>query len=739
MPAESPQPVIHLRAAGVSFVLDTMAPIPRVLHWGTDLGALEPADLLALSAASSAANGDQQPDGGLRYTVAPSAADGWAGRPLLQGHRGGVATTPRFETVSVSGGSSEKRSDHGYRAAERSAGGEIVVTLRDPVARLLVELGWRLDPHGVLHVSAAVASAAPAEAPPYDLAALTPALPLPSSATEILDFAGLWSHERAPQRLPVAIGGHQRTVRRGKPGADSPYLTVVGEPGFANRRGEVRALHVAWSGDQQYAVERMPEGAGPASAILAGGELLAPGEIRLGAGERYEAPELVYTWSDRGLDGLSSRLHRMLRARPQHPSSPRPLLLNNWEATYFDHDLGRLTGLIDRAAELGVERFVLDDGWFGARRDDTAGLGDWTVSPDAWPRGLAPLVDRVRSHGMQFGLWFEPEMVNPDSELAGEHPDWLLQPSVGAGATSRNQHLLDLTKSDAWRHVHDRIAALVEEHAIDFVKWDHNRDLHEAVSRHPNGDRPAVHEQTLALYRMLDALRERFPALEIESCASGGARVDLGVLARTDRVWASDCVDPVERVPIQRWTSLLIPLELIGSHVGAPRAHTTHRVTDQSFRMAVALFSHAGIEWDVSTCSDEEFAQLRTWSDLYREVRGLLHGGELVHGDIPDAAVDLTGVVALDGAEALYSWSRVRTSPTANSGRVPLPGLDPARRYQVSLVEGLGPAARRGSDPSWVADGELVASGAVLGRAGLTLPNLQPQQALVLRLRAIDD
>ena len=313
----------------------------------------------------------------------------------------------------------------------------------------------------------------------------------------------------------------------------------------------------------------------------------------LGTGEEYATPWLYAVWSDRGLDGLSAALHAWQRARPGHPASPRPVVLNTWEAVYFDHGLERLTGLADTAAELGVERFVLDDGWFRGRRDDSAGLGDWYVDEDVWPDGLAPLIEHVRGRGMEFGLWVEPEMVNADSDLFRAHPDWVLGVPGRLPPEWRRQQVLDLANPDCFAYLLERLDALLGEYDIAFLKWDHNRDLVEA----------RVHAQTLAVYRLLDELRARHPGVEIESCASGGGRVDLGILERTDRVWASDSNDALERQAIQRWTGLLLAPELVGAHVGPPRAHTTGRTHDLSFRVATALFGHFGFEWDVSAAS----------------------------------------------------------------------------------------------------------------------------------------
>ena len=358
-------------------------------------------------------------------------------------------------------------------------------------------------------------------------------------------------------------------------------------------------MHVGWSGNQRYVTERLPEGAGVHRGTLGGGELLLPGEIVLGPGQEYQAPTVYYAWSGEGLDGIAGAFHAMLRDRAAHPARPRPLLVNTWEAVYFDHDVTRLLSLIDQAASVGAERVVLDDGWFEGRRDDSNGLGDWFVDKDVWPEGLWPIVNRARSHGMQFGLWFEPEMVNLGSRIIGEHPEWLLAPTRGAGPAIRNQHVLNIAHPAAWDYVFGRIDELVGEYSIDYIKWDHNRELHEAARRDAN-DRPGVNAQTRALYRMLDALKSRHPSLEIESCASGGGRIDLGILARTDRVWASDCNDPVERQQIQRWTAQLIPPELIGAHVASARSHTTNRTTSLSFRLITSLFGHAGIEEDLT-------------------------------------------------------------------------------------------------------------------------------------------
>ena len=548
---------------------------------------------------------------------------------------------------------------------------------------------------------------------------------------ELLDFTGRWARERAPQRGPFTHGTRLRENRRGRTGHDGTGLLIAGTDGFGFGSGQVWGVHVGWSGNHSHVAERIPEG----FAVIGGGELLAAGEVRLAEGETYTTPWTYFVWSGAGLDGLGQRLHRFLRARPNHPRTPRPVVLNTWEAVYFDHRLDRLTGLADVAARIGVERFVLDDGWFRGRRDDHAGLGDWYVDPAVWPDGLHPLVKHVRSLGMQFGLWVEPEMVNPDSDLARTHPDWLLAAPGRPPMPARNQYILDLARPEAFGYVLDRLDALVGEYQIDYFKWDHNRDLLEAV----HDGHAGVHAQTLATYRLLDELRRRHPELEIESCSSGGARVDLGILARTDRIWASDTNDALERQAIQRWTGLLVPPELTGSHVGPYESHTTGRTAELSFRAITALFAHAGIEWDVTSCSETELDRLAAWIRLYKRLRPLLHSGDTVRADHPDPAAWVHGTVSPDRTRAVYAYLKLTSSPDIVPAPIRLPGLDPARTYTVTVPGELEvPAGIALRQPEWLLAGTVTVPGSVLTAVGLPAPLLNPSQGIVLEVGTVE-
>ena len=713
-----------LSGPGVSVVLDVAGPsLPRVLHWGPVVGpggdAGDGGALLAQAAVPSSFFDDL-----LGLPLLAGELDGWMGTPGVAGHRSGAGVHPAWTLdapVDVT-------------ADGAGAGGSVVARASDAAAGLSVEVTLVVDPHGVVTLTSTLTATADGV---YDVGGVSALMPLPPHALEVLDLTGRWGRERSPQRSPLQDGTHRHASRTGRSGHDAPLLLTAGTPGFGFRSGSVWCAHVAWSGDQAHLVERLPQGAGVNAAVIGGGELLSPGEVRLARGEAYTAPPVLFVFSDAGLDGASARVHRHLRARPGHPRSPRPVTLNTWEAVYFDHDLDRLKALADAAAALGVERYVLDDGWFRHRRDDSAGLGDWYVDEGVWPDGLAPLFDHVRSLGMQVGLWVEPEMVNPDSDLARAHPDWLLTARAPA---ARHQQVLDLANPETSAHLLERLDALVGENGVDFLKWDHNRDLvaPERAGSAGGAAWAGSHRQTLALYALLDALRERHPGLEVESCASGGGRVDLGILARTDRVWTSDCNDPLERASIQRWTSLLLPPELIGAHVGPLTSHTTGRTARLSFATAVALFGHAGVEWDVAALSAAEHEQLASFVALHRELRPLLHSGDVVRADPLDDGAQLHGVVAADRSQAVYAYEQLVTSPRARPGRVLLPGLDPSRTYRVRLRDAAHqPLNGGGTPPAWVGEPDgVLASGAVLGRVGLPMPVMAPASALLLHLTA---
>ncbi len=719
---------LHLTAGGVSVVLDaTSARLPAVVHWGAALGPQTGDSVRALADAAEEPGTGNVVDQAVRVALLPEHHAAWEGRPGVVGHRGGADWSPLFTVGSI-----DIDTEAGaplVRDGRLVETGPAAVTFRarDEVAALTLTVEVELLASGLLRSRAAIGNSGDGV---YEVSELNVALPLPARAREILDFAGRWSKERIPQRRELVVGTHEREGRKGRTGPDAATVLSVGVPGFGFRQGEVWGVHVAFSGNHRHYAERLSTG----SQVVGGGELLLPGEVLLQEGSSYRSPWVYGAYGD-GLDDQAHRFHRYLRARPTHPARPRPVTLNVWEAVYFDHHLDRLIGLADRAAAVGVERYVLDDGWFAGRRDDTRGLGDWVVDPQVWPEGLGPLVDHVRGLGMEFGLWFEPEMVNEDSDLARVHPEWIMQTGGRLPVRSRHQQVLNLGIPEAYEHILERMTAILTEYDIAYIKWDHNRDLIDAGTS-PTG-RAGVHEQTLAAYRLMDELKQRFPGLEIESCSSGGARVDLGVIERTDRVWVSDCVDPLERQQMNRWTMQLLPAELLGSHIGSPVNHTTGRDLALSFRAATAVFGHFGIEWDLTQATDADLHDLTDWVRFHLRHRALLHTGDVVRADEVDPAFQLYGSVAVDKAEALFFLAFLNRSNESPHGRFTLPGLDPDTLYRVMPVVVGTPDPGR-AEPTWYGDGTgTVLSGRALAAAGLQLPRSLPERVIVLHVAAV--
>lgn len=708
--------ITHLRAAGVSVVIDARGTaVPVVLHWGRDLGELDEVALTGLADASVPAVSPSSIDVPLRFSLVPTLGEGWSGRPGLAIWRASgspesaAASAPRLRQVSPPATS-----------VAQNGGGSFVTMLSDDDAQVVVDVELKLSPQGVVRFRSTVRNTG---SDGLGVAAAAGILPIPERARELLDFSGLWAREGRPIRRMLEHGVHSRESRHGRGGHDNAFVLAAGTPGFTWETGELWSVHAAWSGDTAVWAERSALG----RTTLGAGELIGQGEIVLVHGESYSTPWTVATYSAAGLNGISDRVHGWIRSWASAPHRPRPVILNTWEAVYFGQSLDALTPLIDAAQEVGVERFVLDDGWFHGRTDDRRALGDWTVDSATWPDGLGPLIERVRAAGMGFGLWVEPEMISRDSELAREHPNWILgRPD---DLEWRFQRVLDLTAPGAADYLFSRLDALLTEYDIEYLKWDHNRDLLHG----------GAHQQTLAVYALLERLRSAHPGAEIESCASGGARLDLGILSRVDRVWPSDTNDPLERQRIHGSVGLLLPPEYLGAHVGAPRAHTTGRIADPSFRFSTALFGSAGIEWDLSRASASERAGVAEWVAQYKRLRPLLHSGRVVRVDTADASQVVHGVVDSERRAAVFSVAMVGTADAALPPAVRFSGLDPATVYTLTpLVLGAAPLTIADQAPPWYAAGGVQLSGRVLAEIGLPMPLLAPQQALVIEIRAVD-
>jgi alpha-galactosidase len=672
-------------ARAQTIVIASEGGVATAVYWGPALPEGEDAAQIALAA---------RPDitGGMLDRLAPPAltpvggADGWQGQPgLVLAEADGTPLVPRLQLDGVEEGPGRLTLTH------RGAGLTLTHRLAaQATGTITLSTHLRADRPVRLHWLAA------------------PALPCPQTGEEVLDFSGRWTREFHLNRTPWSLGARLREGRAGRSGQENPPWAILPDRGATAAQGCVRALHYAWPGGHRMVAEELPDGRRHILFGPAMGAETAPGS-------EFATADLIAAVASDGMGGLAATLQADLRDRVvswPDPPPPRPVHYNCWEAVYFRHDLAELTAIADRAAAIGAERFVLDDGWFGRRDDDTSSLGDWTVDRRKWPEGLHPLIAHVHARGMTFGLWVEPEMVNPDSDLARAHPDWRLGPADQV--TGRHQWVLDLAREEVRDHLFAALSALLEEYPIDYLKWDHNRLL------------PAVDAaQARGALALLARLRAAHPGVEIESCASGGGRIDAGILAHTHRVWLSDSNDALERLRMQHVAALVLPSAVTGSHVGPRHCHTSGRDLPMAFRAWVAAQRHMGFEMDLRELTADEEATLARVTAWYRANRGWMMAGRILPLDAPDPAVVAEVQIAADGGRFVLFAGQAATSAQTLPRPVVLAGLDPAARYRVSLLNP-GDAARQSRGPSALKEGPLTLTGAALMTQGLRLPMAWP-------------
>ena len=623
-------------------------------------------------------------------SLLPGTGTGWFGQSALLAHRSGrdwhfAITAARVEQIDA------------HRVRFHCA---------DSVARLLLIVEAALDPAtDTLMLRTQLTNAGDELLDVQWLAAAT--LPLPAAAATVRSHAGRHNAEFQPVADPLTRSLWRRENRRGLTGHDGIPGAVV-----TCTDGSAYGAQLAWSGNHAQLIEPGEDG----RYLWQLGEWLAPGEVRLAPGETLTTPELLATCSAEGADGVAWAFHRAIRVRAPWPGgvmAPRPVHLNSWEACYFAQSEAELKNLADAAAALGVERFVVDDGWFRGRHDDLSSLGDWTADPAKYPDGLGPLAAHVTGLGMAFGLWVEPEMVSPASDLNHAHPDWALQIAGRPLLTARNQLVLDMARPEVADHLFAALSALLTDLPLSYLKWDHNRDVTHA------GTTPRYRRQVLATYALIDRLRAAFPGVEIEACAGGGGRIDAGIAARTHRFWVSDNLDPVSRVGIQHGFLQYFPPELMGSHVGASPTHATGRSSAMAFRCGVALAGALGVELDPRRLDKDDVATLAAGIARYKRLRALLHGGRTWRGDAGDGL----GWLAIGSADDLVLLL-IRTAPAVLRYPAPirLPMLDGTRAYRVS--------------PEGRDDAEGLVAGDWLAQAGLTPPPMRGEQVSIYRIIA---
>ncbi len=691
--------------------------VPTLLYHGRKLGISADIDALVATFARPMLRGTL--DVCEPVSLHPESANGFAGHPALIGSRSGVNSSWAGQFTDP--------------VVQETKNG-VIFRLQDKPRALSLELDCQFDPETDLAVFRSRLGNKGSEPFVVDWLA-APAIALDQHYSQFFSFHGRWCAEFEIERLAVPVGTIMRENRRGRTSHDAFPGIIMLTPETGEESGTCLGCHLGWSGNHRMLLERQSNG----DVQLQMGVLFLGEEGALAPGDVMETPALYVAQSEAGLNALSQKFHAHVRHRIlklPNPSIPRPVTVNTWEAIYFDHRHGTLTALADAAADVGAERFVLDDGWFRGRDDDTTSLGDWYPDENKYPDGLGPIADYVHEKGMQFGLWVEPEMVSPNSALYRDHPDWALGVEPYPKVIGRNQLVLDIARVEVSDYLFERIAELVADHGIDYLKWDMNRDL--TLPGSVDGAAAAC-RQVDALYALIDRLLQAFPSLEIESCSSGGARIDYGILERTHRVWVSDSNDTVERLRIQMGLSHFLPPEIMGAHIGPAWSHTSGRGLHAGFRALAAGFGHMGVEADLTKMSDADREIVRAAIHRHKEDREIWHRGTFRRIRTVDPS--LTGVMAIS-PNRRQSRLIITQADRPRAGMTPrlrLNGLMPEQTYRVSLQyasENVDMANRQFDNPLW-ADG-FVLAGDDLEAAGIGLPALYAQTGLAIAIDAIE-
>lgn len=517
--------------------------------------------------------------------------------------------------------------------------------------------------------------------------AMSMSLDLPDKDYEMIELTGAWSRERSIKNRKLEHGIQSIYSLRGCSSNNFNPFIALKRNDCTEYDGEVLGFSFVYSGNflaqvevDTYNVSRVTMGIHPHTFSWP-----------LNQGESFQTPEVVMVYSDHGLNQMSQTYHELYQkrlARGQYRDQVRPILVNNWEGTYFDFDEEKILNIAKTAQKLGIELFVLDDGWFGKRNNDNAGLGDWYPNLEKLPHGIAGLSKKIIDLGMQFGIWFEPEMVNKDSDLYRTHPEWTFETPNRQTSHGRNQYVLDFSNPEVVDYIYGLMAKVIEESHITYIKWDMNRCMSEVYSSvHNSQDQGKVmHEYILGVYHLYDMLTTNFPEILFESCASGGARFDPAMMYYAPQCWTSDDTDAIERLKIQYGTSMVYPISSMGAHVSATPNHQVFRNTPLKTRADVAYFGTFGYELDLNKLSQDEQEQIIEQVQFMKEYREVIQFGTFYRLKSPfEGNETIWMVVSKDQNTAIVGYYRPLQVVNEGYHRVKLMGLDPDKEYHVSI------------------------------------------------------
>ena len=609
----------------------------------------------------------------------------------------------RYESYEIKKG---KYSIPGLPAvyAEEKEAETLEITLKDTASEVRVTLRYGiLENLDIITRSAAITNSGNDNVFLENAASLC--LDIPQGQWEWVHFHGRHAMERVVERSKLVHGIQESSSTRGASSHQQNPTVLLCSPDCTETTGSCYGAALMYSGSFQTKIQL--DEINQVRLVMGIHPDLFRWELK--QGDTFYTPEVILSYSDTGMETLSHSFHKVIRehvCRGEYKLAERPVLINNWEATYFDFDEEKIYKIAEQAAELGVDMLVLDDGWFGKRDSDTTGLGDWFVNEQKLHGGLKKLVDRVTALGMRFGIWFEPEMVSEDSELYRKHPDWAIKIPGRDPIRSRFQLVLDMTNPEVGEYLFNSISDILKSADISYVKWDFNRHINDwytpTLSAENQLEMP--HRYILGLYELLERLTTAFPHVLLEGCSGGGGRFDAGMLYYTPQIWCSDDTDAYERTRIQYGTSFFYPISAVGSHISAVPNHQTGRSTPLETRAVTAMAGSFGYELDLNLLSDDEKAAVTAQINRFKKYGALIHNGKYYRLSDPFAEKFAAwGFVSDDRSEVFIHGMILRTEPSVTQYRVVLRGLDPVKKYRLE-----------GSD--------IVASGAALMQGGFLLP-----------------
>ena len=584
----------------------------------------------------------------------------------------------------------------------------LTVTFKDELANLVLQLHYTVFEKEDVIVRSATFINHGQEAVTLDRA-LSLQLDLPDHDYDMLQFSGSWARERHLIRTPLRSGIQSiGSLRVASSHQQNPFFALA-RPHTDNHQGAAFGFNFIYSGNF---IDSVEVDQFDTTRVLVG---INPDDFgwKLANGESFQTPEAVMTYTSDGLNQMSQQLGAFYQDHliNQHfAHQDRPILINNWEATFMDFNEAKLMKIVDQADKLGIEMFVLDDGWFGHRDDDKSSLGDWFVDQKKFSNGISGFADRVHDKGMKFGLWFEPEMISIDSKLYEKHPDWMIATPGRQGTPARNQYVLDMTRQEVVDYLFEHMSAIIKQTKLDYIKWDMNRNITEMYGAKLPADQQLEfpHRYILGVYQLYARLTEAFPKVLFESCASGGGRFDLGMMYYAPQAWCSDDTDAVERIKIQDGTSYGYTQNMWGAHVSAVPNDQIGRLTSLDTRAAVAYFGDFGYELDITKMAADELATIKKQVAFYKQYRHLFQFGKFYRLDNPDTNNDNVygwQVVNEDRSEAILTRFQILNGANPAYIRVYFAGLDPEATYTVN-------------------DGEEHFSGAELMNAGYFVPRI---------------